>query len=308
MTVPPELARAAGEALGAEVTGGRPVSGGDLNEAWRLELADGRLVFVKTAGDAPAGGYSTEAAGLRWLAEAGALAVPEVLAVVDAGTGPRLLALEWIDEGRLNAAGEEALGCGIAALHATGAPGFGAFDCHERIEPGESRAVDASEPLRIGPLELPNGPAESWPELYAEHRLRPLARQAAERRALPDGTEALIDRVCARLPELAGPPEPPARLHGDLWSGNVMADPNGTPYLIDPAAYGGHREVDLAMLRLFGGPGERCFAAYAEATPLADGHAHRVELWQLFPLLVHAVLFGGGYGESVARIARRYAG
>jgi fructosamine-3-kinase len=295
--VPAALAAAAGAALGSKVRGGRAVSGGDLNDAWRIELADGRTVFVKTAPDAPPGGYAAEAAGLRWLAEPGTLAVPEVLAVVDDGA-PRLLALEWIDEGRLDAGGEEELGRGLAVLHRAGADGFG----------GSPEASGAAVPLRIGPIELPNGPAAGWPDLYAEHRLRPLARRAAERRALPDGTEALIDRVCERLPELAGPPEPPARLHGDLWSGNVMADTAGRPHLIDPAAYGGHREVDLAMLRLFGGPGERCFAAYAEVAPLAAGHEDRVELWQLFPLLVHAVLFGGGYGSSVARIARRYAG
>jgi fructosamine-3-kinase len=301
MTVPAALARAAGDALGAAVVGGRSVSGGDLNDAWRIELAHGRAVFVKTAPDAPPGGYSVEATGLRWLAEPDALGVPEVLAVVDPQDGdgtvpardsvPRLLALEWIDEGSLGAAGEKELGRGLALLHAAGAEAFG-----------------GPEPLRIGPIELSNGPVESWAELYAEHRLRPLARRAARQGSLPDDTEALVDRVCERLPELAGPPEPPARLHGDLWSGNVIADQAGWPYLIDPAAYGGHREVDLAMLRLFGGPGERCFAAYDEICPLAPGHAERVELWQLFPLLVHAVLFGGGYGSSVARIARRYAG
>lgn len=289
--IPRDLAEAAGAALGSAVTGARSLSGGDLNDTWRLELADGRAVFAKTAADAPPGGYTTEAAGLHWLAEPRALELPEVLAVVDSPADrPWLLALEWIDEGRLDAAGEEALGRGLAALHEAGADAFG----------GPSL-------LRIGPIELPNGPAGDWPGLYAEHRLRPLARRAAEHGALPAGTERLIDRVCERLPELAGPPEPPARLHGDLWSGNVMADTRGRPYLIDPAAYGGHREVDLAMLRLFGGPGERCFAAYAEAFPLADGHQDRVELWQLFPLLVHVVLFGGGYGASVERIARRYA-
>jgi fructosamine-3-kinase len=307
--LPDALAASVASALGAPVAGARPLAGGDLNDAWRFELEDGRTVFVKTAVDASPGVYATEAAGLRWLAEAKAIGIPDVLAVVDPGANrveegdatpgastldleaPRLLALEWIDEGRLDADGEEELGRGVAALHATGAERFG----------GE-------RPLRIGPIELPNGPGGSWPELYAEHRLRPLARRAADRGALPDGTEALVDRVCERLPELAGPAEPPARLHGDLWSGNVLADASGRPRLIDPAAYGGHREVDLAMLRLFGGPGERCFAAYREAAPLADGHADRVELWQLFPLLVHAVLFGGGYGESVRRVARRYAG
>ena len=290
MTVPAALAAAVGARLGCAVSGGQPVAGGDLNDAWRIELEDGRAVFVKTAADAPPGGYVTEATGLAWLAEPAALPVPEVLAVADSPSQPRFLALEWIEEGRLDAAGEEELGRGLAGLHAAGAACFG-----------------GPEPLRIGPIELPNGPSGSWAELYAEHRLRPLTRQAVQRGALPDGTEALIDQLCERLPELAGPPEPPARLHGDLWAGNVLAGTDGRPHLIDPAAYGGHREVDLAMLRLFGGPGERCFAAYAEAAPLADGHEQRVLLWQLLPLLAHAVLFGGGYGASVAETARRYA-
>jgi fructosamine-3-kinase len=108
------------------------------------------------------------------------------------------------------------------------------------------------------------------------------------------------------MPELAGAPEPSARLHGDLWSGNVMADAGGRPWLIDPSCYGGHREVDLAMLRLFGGPSEQVFAAYAERAPLADGWRERVELYQLLPLLVHALLFGGSYVGAAERVALRY--
>jgi fructosamine-3-kinase len=114
--------------------------------------------------------------------------------------------------------------------------------------------------------------------------------------------------VCERIHDLAGPSEPPARLHGDLWGGNVLAGADGRAWLIDPAAYGGHREVDLAMLRLFGSPSPRVFAAYEEAAPLAEGHEDRVGLWQLFPLLVHTVLFGGGYASQAESTARRYAG
>jgi len=294
MTLPPPLAEAIENALGQPLREAGRVTGGDLNDAWRVELKDGSSAFIKTSAEARPGVFSTEAQGLRWLGEPGALDVPEVLAEVDPAEGdhegPRLLALEWIEEGSLDAAGEEALGRGLAAVHEAGAPDFG-----------------AKFPLRLGPLTVPNEPADSWPEFYAERRLRPLARDAEEKRALPDGCLQALDRVCEKLPALAGPEEFPARLHGDLWSGNVLAGRNGRPYLIDPAAYGGHREVDLAMLCLFGGPSRRCVAAYEEVSPLADGHEERVPLWQLFPLLVHAVLFGGGYGSSVARIAARLA-
>jgi fructosamine-3-kinase len=115
-----------------------------------------------------------------------------------------------------------------------------------------------------------------------------------------------VEAVAERFEELCGPVEAPARLHGDLWGGNVLAGADGSGWLIDPAAYGGHREIDLAMLRLFGSPSERILNAYAEEFPLAEGHAERVELFQLLPLLVHAILFGGHYGAAVGRAARRY--
>jgi fructosamine-3-kinase len=129
---------------------------------------------------------------------------------------------------------------------------------------------------------------------------------AADRGALPGGALDTLDRLTGRLAELSGPPEPPARLHGDLWSGNVLTADDGRPWLIDPAAYGGHREIDLAMLRLFGSPGPGFLAAYEEIAPLADGHEERVKLWQVMPLLAHAALFGGGYGSQAVAAMRRY--
>jgi fructosamine-3-kinase len=267
-------------ATGRSVASARPVGGGCINEGWKAEFDDGAAAFVKTRADVPPDEYENEAAALRWLAEPKAVNIPAVL-----GHSERVLAIEWIEEGRLSPEGADALGHGLAAVHAAGADGFG-----------------GPKPLRIGRLELPNEPLADWPSFYAERRLLPLA-DSLDR----DGAKA-VERVCERIAELAGPPEPPARLHGDLWGGNVLADARGEGWLIDPVAYGGHREIDLAMLQLFGAPSPRILDAYREAAPLTDGHEERVGLWQLFPLLVHAALSGGHYRASAAQMARRYAG
>jgi fructosamine-3-kinase len=273
-------------ALGQEVAGLEPIPGGDLNRAYRATLAGGARVFVKTAPDAAPGAYAAEAAGLRWLGEVeGGLPVPEVLAV-----GEDFLALEWVDGG--GRADEAQLGRGLATVHGAGAARAGEL-------PGGGDAYV------LGPLTLPNAPRDDWPSFYAESRLLPLARMAAERGALDHSGVLAVEAVAARIHELAGPAEPHARLHGDLWSGNVHAGADGRPWLIDPAAYGGHREVDLAMLSLFGAPGAKFYDNYDAVRPRADGQAERVALYQLLPLLVHAVLFGGGYGASAARAARR---
>ncbi len=285
----PALRDAVAAALGEPVAALRRIAGGDLNDAYAADLNSGESVFVKTADTAAPGAFTREAEGLSWLAEPDALPVARVLAVADDPAGPRFLALEWIERGPRSAATDGQLGRGLATLHAAGAPSFG----------GDHDSV-------IGPLTLPNGPARDWPEFYATQRLEPLARMAAERSALPGGALDVLDRLTSRLADLAGPPEPPARLHGDLWSGNVLTADDGRPWLIDPAAYGGHREIDLAMLRLFGSPGPGFLAAYEEVAPLADGHEDRVRLWQVMPLLVHAVLFGGSYGSQAVAAIRRY--
>lgn len=262
---------------GRAVRDRRRVSGGMLNEAWRLALEDGEIAFVKTRGAVAPGEYAAEARGLCWLGEPGALRTPEVLEARE-----EWLALAWVEPGSLSAAGEEELGRGLAATHATGAEVFG-----------------AEAPLRFGALGLPNAPRETFAAFYAENRLAPLLPRAG----LGARGRVAVERVIGRIDELAGPPEPPARVHGDLWSGNVLAGADGRPWLIDPVAHGGHREVDLAMLALFGPPGPRVLPAYREAAPLADGWEERVPLWQLFPLLVHAVLFGGGYGARAEAAA-----
>lgn len=267
----------------------RPVGGGDINEAYRVELADGRPAFVKTRREPIPGEYAAEAAGLRWLAEPGLVRTPAVLDQDEA-----YLALEWVERGSLSAQGAEDLGRGLAGTHLAGAEDFGA-------------APGAGVETGFGSLRLPNEPAEDWPSFYRDRRLLPLLALARERGSISSGGVRAVEAVCARIEQLCGPPEPPARLHGDLWAGNVLGGADGRAWLIDPSCYGGHREIDLAMLRLFGAPSPRIFAAYEEAAPLADGWEERIELCQLAPLLVHAVLFGGSYGAAAQRAAERYA-
>ncbi|GAA0620203.1 fructosamine kinase family protein [Sporichthya brevicatena] len=245
--------------------------------------ADGRVVFAKTRPGAPADFFRTEADGLRRLGAAGGAPVPAVLDVTDDA-----LVLEWIEPGRPTPAAAEEFGRALAATHAAGAEHFGGT--------GDGY---------LGSLRLPNRPAATWPELYAEQRVGAALKHAVDRGRIDAADAALVEQVLAVLPAVAGPAEPPALLHGDLWAGNVHWSAAGPAYLIDPAVHGGHRETDLAMLALFGCPLlERILAAYGEAFPLGDGWRDRVALHQLHPVVVHAALFGGGYGAQAGRLAR----
>ena len=290
------LVDAISTALDAAVVSTSAVRGGDVAEAFRFELADERTVFVKTHRNPPAHFFTTEATGLDWIAAASAAPVPEVLSVSDGdGVTPPHLALRWIDSGgRPTPASDAQFGRDLARLHRAGAPHFGRAD---RRTTG-SRA-------------LPNEPCDTWTEFFSTQRLRPLAQLAADAHALSESTLDDIRWIADHLVDLGGPAEPPARLHGDLWAGNRLVDRGARSWLIDPAAHGGHREFDLAMMRLFGGFGTECFEAYAEEFPLAAGWRERVSLHQLAPLIVHAIKFGGGYGtatDEAVRSVRRHLG
>jgi len=284
----PDVRHEVGRALGVEVVGARRVHGGDVAASFAVDLVDGRRVFAKTHADPPAGFFTTEAAGLAWLGEPGVVSVPTVLAVSDE---PPLLVLEWIVEGRPIASTETTLGRDLAALHRAAPSRFGRDD---RRTTGSRR--------------LPNEPCDDWATFYATQRMAPLARLARDGGALPERAINGLERLdTLRLREVGGQAEPPARLHGDLWAGNRLVDVNGRSWLIDPACHGGHREFDLAMMRLFGGFGAECFAAYAEAFPLAAGWEERVALHQIAPLVVHAIKFGGGYVSAATEAIARYS-
>ncbi|WP_416974067.1 fructosamine kinase family protein [Streptomyces sp. 4F14] len=266
----------------------RPLSG----TVAEVALADGRTVAVKRA-DAP-GAARAEAAGLRWLGAAGAVAVPEVYGDEVYGDEAPWLVTRWVAPGRPSLGGAVALGRGLAALHASGAPAYGAGPPGG---PGEAY---------IGLAPMRNVPGVEWAGWYAEHRVLPYLRAAVDQGAMVSRDAAEVEAACDRLPAIAGPAEPPARLHGDLWNGNVLWDTDGNAWLIDPAAHGGHRETDLAMLRLFGCPYlEEILAGYEEVAPLAQGWRGRVGAHQLFPLMVHVVLFGGAYAGQAVEAARR---
>ena len=275
--------------LGQSVRSFSRVTGGDINEAFELGLDDGRSVFLKTNARAPLNLFAAEARGLQFLRQARALRIPEVLAVSAADEASPFLLLEFIRGAAPRPGFDEQLGRALARLHRFGAPSFG-FD----------------EPNFIGRLVQENQPLSSWAEFYRDQRLEPQLCAAEARGLAPRTLRRKFEQLFSKLPELTGEPEDPARLHGDLWSGNLHVDEQGAPCLIDPAAYGGHREMDLAMMRLFGGFSERVFAAYAEEFPLSSGHPERVSLWQLYPLLVHLNLFGGSYLRAVEQALAAY--
>jgi fructosamine-3-kinase len=269
--------------LAQAVVATTPVAGGDLCTATRVRLSDGTSALVKTRAGAPDDFFAAEARGLEWLAEPGVIDVAEVLAVEH-----DCLVLRWIEPARPSPESAAGLGRSLARLHASGAEMFG-----------------ADRDGFIASLPLPNKTAATWPEFFATRRVLPYLKLAADRGHIGQGDVRAVEALIGRMNELAGPDEPPARLHGDLWSGNVVwSTEHGT--LIDPAAYGGHRETDLAMLALFGLPHlQRLLDAYRDEYPLADGWEERQPLHQLFPLLVHAALFGGHYGQRVGEAARR---
>ncbi|MBD5787285.1 fructosamine kinase family protein [Cellulosimicrobium terreum] len=249
---------------------------------------------TKSRPDAPPGFFTCEAAGLRWLDVPGGPRVVQVRDVRDDA-----LVLERVTPAAPTRGAAHDLGRRLAVLHDAGAPAWGA--------PPADHAGDGFFGPLDDPLPMPAGAWPDWPTFYARARLAPVARQGRERGALDDVEERLLDRLAERLPDLARPAlaDSPARLHGDLWSGNVMWSahrpgsghgPDVEAVLVDPAAHGGHRESDLAMLALFGAPFlDDVLAGYAEAHPLARGWRHRVVLHQVYPVAVHAVLFGGGY-------------
>ena len=251
-------------------------------------------VHRKSWSAAPPGFYAVEAAGLRWLAEATAYGGAHVVDVRD--VAEHHIDLARLRPARPTAEAAEALGRALAITHAMGAPAFGS--------PPPGWVGEAW----IGHQTQPNEPSETWGSFYAEQRVRPFVRRAVQRGHLDASGSRIVERVCDRLAEgVFDDGRPPARIHGDLWSGNVVFTLDGA-VLIDPAAHGGHGLTDLAMLALFGCPGlDRVGSAYEEAADLAPGWRELVELHQLHPLATHTASHGPAYAVRLVEAARSFS-
>ena len=278
--------------LGLEVVSVRRGSGGDTCRAWRVELVDGSCAFVKQAPPQTAGMPQLEAAGLTWLESCGA-EVPRVLAA-----DSEFLVLSWVDAVRATPEAAAGFGATLARMHSSSARSFG-------CPPPQAAGTAIGW---VGPVRVPFGSHDSWAEHYVADRLVPAADAAQANGGLTTTMRSAVDDLFDALLRdpgpVVGPSVDPAPIHGDLWSGNVMWQESGA-VLVDPAASGGHPETDLAMLVLFGTPQlARVLAAYESVRPLPLAWRSRIPLHQVFPLLVHAAMFGAGYGAQAAEAAR----
>ncbi len=264
----------------------RPLSGGDICSAYLLDSSDGHF-FVKQHQYLD---FSIEADGLTRLTEAkSGLRVPMVIAHQDSiGSQPGFLVLEFIESGPKAADFDERFGRGLAQLHK---------QSHEK---GFGYPMDTYCGATCQPNEFNN----SWVEFYGQHRLGYLLNKL--RSELSKSQQKLSQSFFERLPQLLDASQPPSLIHGDLWSGNLMSDENGRPTLIDPACYFAHREAELGMMRLFGGFSNSVYAAYEEVWPLPEGAEERNPIYQLYHLLNHACLFGGGYLNQACAVMQRY--
>ena len=283
------LRRALGDAALAVLEVER-VGGGCIHHAVRVRTTRGDW-FAKWNDDCAPDLFPGEAEGLRALRKAASgLAIPEVLVALPPGElHPACIVMEYLPPGAGTGGDDVRLGRGLAAIHARPAPAFG-----------------FPVTTYCGSTPQDNRESPTWPAFYAERRILALARRLEQEERIDPGERGLLERLADRLPELLAHETRPALIHGDLWSGNVLATARG-PALVDPACAACDREMELGITTLFGGFSERFFGAYEEALPLPGGWRDRNPLYQLYHLLNHHLIFGGHYGRQALSLARRYA-
>lgn len=277
---------------GITVRGQQTVGGGSINDAAHLSLSDGSELFLKRNRRSHQGLFQEEARGLRALRVAGGPRVPEPLALFEDDQHQYLL-MEYIPTGRRSTQGWARLGRELAELHAA----------RRRDRAGFPRDN------HIGSTPQTNTWTDDWHRFFAQQRLMSQAERAVRTGRAEPALARGVEQLAARLPDLLPDCDDhrPGILHGDLWGGNVMFDSEGAPVLVDPAAYFGHREADLAMTELFGGFGSEFYRAYQERWPLEPGYPERRDIYNLYHLLNHLNLFGRSYLSACEAIVRSYS-
>lgn len=264
----------------------RAVSGGSINDAYRLETSEGRFFLKINHSSRYPNMFDAEKRGLELLCLS-AFKIPRPIATATVGDYQFML-MEWIEKGVPKRDFWNEFGRGLAALHSISGQAFG-LD-HDNY---------------IGSLPQSNRERQNWSDFYREERLTPQMNLAKSQGRLTTGMKIGFDGLFEKL-ETIFPVEKPSLIHGDLWSGNLMVADSGSPSIFDPAVYFGHREMDLAMMALFGGFGNDWVDAYNEVYPLENGWRERIPIGQLYPLMVHVNLFGGSYGRDVESILKRF--
>lgn len=274
--------------LGTDVLRSIPVSGGDINDAYKLNLSDGRQIFMKVNRSSGSSFFQAEADGLEAIRATDAIGVPQVIAVGKDQQYGAFLLLEWVEAAPKAHGFWETFGRSLARMHRVPADHFGWE---------KDNYIGASPQI--------NTQHDSWIAFYRDCRLAPQFRRADH--YFEPATWKRISRLLDRLEDYLVEPIHPSLLHGDLWSGNYITGNDGQAWLIDPAVYLGHAEADLAMTELFGGFHPDFYSAYREVSPLQPGYEQRRDLYNLYHLLNHLNLFGGGYLSAVLRILNRYS-
>ncbi len=274
---------------GITIVHDRPITGGDINRAALLTCKDGRQLFIKyNKGEHATDMLRTELLGLTLLGASKVIGVPKTLGHDEAPEDWAYLLMEYVVSGHKSRFFWADFGRSLAAMHGSTAERFG-FG-HDNY---------------IGTLPQSNTRHDSWADFYTEERLMPQVSMAMGKAGFGTNELTQMEALCKRLNEIC-PNEAPALIHGDLWSGNFLCDENSKPVLIDPAACYAHREMDIAMTRLFGGFEPLFYSNYEESYPLEPGFEHRMELYQLYYLLVHFNIFGGEYLHQVKQILKRF--
>lgn len=264
-----------------------PLSGGDINAVFKVNTDRGTFCVKQNSSDQFPEMLLKEAKGLMELAQKSSFQIPEVIGNYTDFSNQYLL-LEFVTSGTKNQTFWEDFGTQLSMMHQQTSDCFG-----------------WSEDNYIGTLIQSNAHHDNWSEFYSNERILPQVELAFNAKRVDIHFVKAAESLCKKLNELF-PKEPPALLHGDLWSGNFMVSSDGHPVLIDPAVYYGHREMDLGMMHLFGGFSPTLFESYHHHFPLEKGWSNRIPLTQLYPILVHVNLFGGGYVQNAASIIHQY--